>query len=1277
MTTVVPKVITSSTQSINATPVSGLNSSSYTYNGNTYTSLASSTTSTYYIYNLFDNDASTFWYTSGKYTNGVYSGSTSTTIQTVGNILGEWAQIQFSFPFSLTNYIIISRPSPYQNQSPKTFYIVGSNDGTTWVQVDTKTIENFDASYNLSVSPPISSYYTYYRIIVQNVYSGNELGFAGWYLTGNIKDPGNIVVNGGIAVSKHMNVFGNITGESTSPISAWTGYADGANFTNITWLQVAWSPTLNLFATASYTGGYVMTSPDGITWTRLSAASTNQWHTTCWSSGLGIFLSLANTGTNRVMTSSNGTIWSAITPTSSVADAGQWIDVCWSQELAIFCAVGDVGKIMTSPNGTTWTNITPVLSTQLRAVVWISELGLFIAAGASGKILTSTNGSSWNTYTYGTQTWSRIAWSQSLSRIVIVGFGGTNNIIISVNGGTNWANATTNVSAPLWGIAWSHTMNMFAAAGEAGVIYTSPDGYTWTLTTNINTTVDWRGLVWAPEIQTFCAMGYLADPNTPTVAILRNSYNPIRLITSNNFGSGNKAIFNDGLNQGSIQQLSTDLTMSSSGNKVAIPLNHMLAFNSTIASYATPITGMNANVYVNPTNSLTYIASASSIELSPNAFSYYAFDGVSSTYWGNESNTSTSGNIGTIGSYISIVSPGNILGSGVSVNQLVINSCTMYGPSALTTPLVATIVNYTEEPRTQTQASFLTAVQDGIYTKMTRYTLSLVSGTIYVYQVDSRYKTPQAQINESSINQAYKNGTVFSEADGSPKYRLIYFDYSIILYKYERTTGEYIGTNTTVVQNVGTVSGEWLQMQLPFSMVNNSYLLRGRDSINQYFMPRQYYIIGSNNGTTWYYVDYKSDPSTSGGPINFELSYNILSNTSSYSYYRIIINKIYPNANICYLSEWKMTGLADAYTIQNTAYSARHKIDPTHIHANLSGYDIIKQTLSLQNSGISTISIGDSNLVAFCLGTIQKNTIIRGIFIYTVSAVASGCHFGLYKARTGELVAYTPTNSSVGANMINYINLSTPYTVDETTVYYLGLNITSPTNGLSINHSYYNYGFSGAVTVITSTLCRMTQYTPANSYTSGVLPSTVQGVSSWTASPYNVFCGIYGGVNLILNGDFSSPAIAADSYFVISGTPNYITNWVSSDGLSFVNNSNAWKYPMPYPSAPQCVSIQGERYLYQNMYLVPGMYSLRFSACGRPTYTNNTVRIDLSGNGVVSTITTFTAPTTDTWYTEFYNKIIVSTAGTYGLYFIGTNPMPPSGTDTATAIDNVEFFKYG
>jgi hypothetical protein len=114
-------------------------SSTWVNNGITWTSSASSTAGGDTApYNAFNNDTSegSRWIAAGaqnvQYNNsGTYVGSTSTTIgNSVGAKLGEWLQIQSSVPMAMKDFKFGTMSVPQRNV--KTFYIVGSNDNSTW-----------------------------------------------------------------------------------------------------------------------------------------------------------------------------------------------------------------------------------------------------------------------------------------------------------------------------------------------------------------------------------------------------------------------------------------------------------------------------------------------------------------------------------------------------------------------------------------------------------------------------------------------------------------------------------------------------------------------------------------------------------------------------------------------------------------------------------------------------------------------------------------------------------------------------------------------------------------------------------------------------------------------------------------------------------------------------------------------------------------------------------------------------------------------------------------
>lgn len=82
---------------------------------------------------------------------------------------------------------------------------------------------------------------------------------------------------------------------------------------------------------------------------------------------------------------------------------------------------------------------------------------------------------------------------------------------------------------------------------------------------------------------------------------------------------------------------------------------------------------------------------------------------------------------------------------------------------------------------------------------------------------------------------------------------------------YNSTTGLYAGSTTTVTQNVGTISGEWFQIQSSVPLVASSY---SYIPFNMACTAKTYYILGSNDGATWYAIQSASygatNPCTNG-----------------------------------------------------------------------------------------------------------------------------------------------------------------------------------------------------------------------------------------------------------------------------------------------------------------------------------------------------------------------------------------------------------------------------
>ena len=280
------------------------------------------------------------------------------------------------------------------------------------------------------------------------------------------------------------------------------------------WLNIAWSPSLGLFAAVSIsgTGNRVMTSPDGINWTIRTSAADNDWQSIAWAPSLGLFAAVSNTGTgNRVMTSPDGINWTIRT---SAAD-NSWRDVTWSPELGLFAAISNTGagnRVMTSPDGINWTIRTSAADNSWRDVTWSPELGLFAAisnTGAGNRVMTSPDGINWTIRTSAADnSWRDVTWSPELGLFAAISNTGAGNRVMTSPDGINWTIRTSAADNSWQCVAWSPSLGLFVACsltGGGNRIMTSPDGISWT--SRISAADEsWAYLAWSPDLGVFAVI---------------------------------------------------------------------------------------------------------------------------------------------------------------------------------------------------------------------------------------------------------------------------------------------------------------------------------------------------------------------------------------------------------------------------------------------------------------------------------------------------------------------------------------------------------------------------------------------------------------------------------------------------------------------------------------------------------------------------------------------------------------------------------------------------
>jgi hypothetical protein len=358
-------------------------------------------------------------------------------------------------------------------------------------------------------------------------------------------------------------------------VQTWTGRVS-ASETNYSWRIVCWSPERQIFVALANDGSTrVMTSSNGITWTgRTSSNNTNGWNGVCWSPELMLFVAVAYNGTtNRVMTSPDGTNWTGRT---SANETNQWRSVCWSPELGLFVAVADSGtnRVMTSPNGTTWTGrLSSNENNEWFSVCWSPELSLFVAVafnGTTNRVMTSPNGITWTGRVSSNEanTWYSVCWSGKLGLFAVVAETGSNKVMTSPDGITWTGRVSSNETNGWNGVCWSAELGLFAAVSYNGTnrVMSSPDGINWTGRLSANETNAWVNVCWSAELGIFAAVSNTGSNRVMTSSLKcrpPTSYNVFDS-TFNSIDETGKWTFQNILTQ----QLTVNTTVYSSDDRV-------------------------------------------------------------------------------------------------------------------------------------------------------------------------------------------------------------------------------------------------------------------------------------------------------------------------------------------------------------------------------------------------------------------------------------------------------------------------------------------------------------------------------------------------------------------------------------------------------------------------------------------------------------------------------------------------------------------------------------
>jgi hypothetical protein len=163
-------------------------------------SASSENTSGFYAWQAFNKNPANSWSSTGNLYNsstGVYAGAASNvTVDVTGtSYVGEWIQVQMPSSIILSNYQVQQRgDAGATTGEPKTWWVLGSRDGTNWSLVDQRSNITWNgAGSNNYMTVQSSQAFTFYRFVTYVIGAsvGNQNVVIGeWTLNGTIEGPG-------------------------------------------------------------------------------------------------------------------------------------------------------------------------------------------------------------------------------------------------------------------------------------------------------------------------------------------------------------------------------------------------------------------------------------------------------------------------------------------------------------------------------------------------------------------------------------------------------------------------------------------------------------------------------------------------------------------------------------------------------------------------------------------------------------------------------------------------------------------------------------------------------------------------------------------------------------------------------------------------------------------------------------------------------------------------------------------------------------------------------
>lgn len=337
------------------------------------------------------------------------------------------------------------------------------------------------------------------------------------------------------------------------------------------------------------------------------------------------------------------------------------------------------------------------------------------------------------------------------------------------------------------------------------------------------------------------------------------------------------------------------------------------------------------------------------------------------------------------------------------------------------------------------------------------------------------------------------------------------------------SSGTYSSSDGTQVRNISTNGylGEWLQIKLLAPYLLTSFQIRGRWN-SETNNPRNFRVFGSTNGTSWtQLVEVLDAPLTAPyASANFNVS-----TTQAFTYYRIVINQIYPaGKNYGTIGEWILTGMNAPFTVSSSNYGT------FYYHASASNFRYIAPKHTFQH--------------------FNNDGQFQDVLIVTNGAVGIGTSSFTNNSKLQVAGAITTSNLYYTGTVFKNNDITASWLMNNTSAYYsegnVGIGTSSPIDKLHIQGNVRLAGVTG--TGITDQV----NITSSSTVASATAVKTAYDLAVSADNKANASLSTTGGTisgNLTVSGNLTASNVS------VLGNVNLVQAYTTQTSNVVINNT--------------------------------------------------------------------------------------------------------------------------